>query len=80
MADVPALHLPSGRTLVGSYLGLVELAEHELETLPRRGGSGRSARQGVALKVLQIVTQARQLPTVSGLSRSGTTRIGVQLL
>jgi len=42
MADVPALHLPSGRTLVGSYLGLVELAEHELEMLRRcPGAAGR---------------------------------------
>jgi hypothetical protein len=46
---------------------LVELAEHDLETLPDPDGPGRSARLGVALRVLQIVDHARKLPIVSGL-------------
>jgi hypothetical protein len=57
--------------MVRIYRGLVELAEHELETLPGTNGPGRSARQGVGMKVLQIVMQARKLPTVFGLAADG---------
>lgn len=65
---MPARHLPSRRTLVRTYEALVEWAEQELEMLPSPVGPGRSAGQGVAMKVLQIVTQARKLPPVSGLT------------
>ena len=58
---------PSRKTLVRGYRYLVELAEHDLETLPDPDGAGRSARLGVALRVLQIVEHARKLPIVSGL-------------
>jgi hypothetical protein len=68
---VPARYSRRERTMVRTYRGLVELAEHELETLPDPDGLGRSARQGVAMRVLQIVTQTRELPTVSGLAVDG---------
>lgn len=58
---------PNRKTLVRGYRHLVELAEHDLETLPDPDRAGRSARMGVALRVLQIVDQARKLPIVSGL-------------
>jgi hypothetical protein len=57
---------PSRKTLVRGYRHLVELAEHELETLPDPDRPGCSARLGVALKVLEIVEQTRRLPIVSG--------------
>ncbi len=53
--------------LVRSYRRVVELAEHELATLPDPGWAGSSARPGPAMKVLQIATQTRKLPAVSGL-------------
>jgi hypothetical protein len=55
------------QALVRSYRRCVELAEHELDTLPYPDREGRSARQGVAMNVLQIVRQTRTLPAVTGL-------------
>jgi hypothetical protein len=65
---------PNRKTLVRGYRHLVELAEHDLETLPDPDGAGRSARLGVALRVLQIVDQARKLRIVSGLERATPTQ------